>query len=119
MTTGREALLAGMGEDEFARQVVRWAHRAEWCGIHVRYSQGVVQGVHTTRLDGHSDAHGMPDWIFAKPGMPLLMPELKTLVGRLGKDQPRWLDLLNQTTGVRAPVWRPNMEVEIKAELGL
>jgi hypothetical protein len=75
--------------------------------------------VHTARQDGHADAFGMPDWILAKAGMPLLLPELKTVNGRLSKQQERWLTLLNGTSGVLAPVWRPDMETEIKRALGI
>ena len=111
--TGREILLGAVGEEEFARHVKRLARRYGWCGYHVRYSQAVVEGVHTARLDGHGDAFGMPDWILAKPGHQLLLPELKRTAGRVTRDQARWLERLNATTGVVAPVWRPEMEDEI------
>jgi hypothetical protein len=117
MTTGRQVLLGAVGEDEFARQVKRWAARAGWCGYHVRYSQAVVEGVHTTRHDGHGDAFGMPDWIFSKPGNRLLLPEMKTSTGRVSKDQQRWIDRINSATGVWSGVWRPDMEDEIRKEL--
>jgi hypothetical protein len=119
----REVLLGAIGEDEFARQIQRWARRAGWCGYHVRYSQAVVQGLHTLRLDGHSDAHGMPDWLFChqEAGHPLVLAELKraTSAARITRDQRRWLDLLNQADGVRTAVWRPDMETEIKSALGV
>jgi hypothetical protein len=119
MNTGRQDLLGAVGEEEFARQLKRWAARAGWCGYHVRYSQAVVEGVHTTRHDGHGDAFGIPDWIFAKAGYPLILPELKASAGRVSKDQKRWLEVLNQATGVLAPVWRPDMESDIKRVLGV
>jgi hypothetical protein len=51
VTTARELLLGAIGEEEFARQVKRWARRYGWHGRHVRYSR-VVEGVHTPRLVG-------------------------------------------------------------------
>ena len=117
MTTGRQLLLGAVSEDEFARQVKRWAARAGWCGYHVRYSQAVVEGVHTTRHDGHGDAFGMPDWIFAKEGSPLILTELKAATGRVSKDQKRWLEVLDSATGVWSGVWRPDMEDEIRRVL--
>jgi hypothetical protein len=118
MTTARTLLLEAMGEEEFAQQVKRWARRAGWCGYHVRYSHAVVEGIHTQLKDGHSDAHGMPDWVFAKAGQPLLLPELKSAHGRVSKDQKRWLALLEQATGVAAPLWLPTDEDLIRRVLG-
>lgn len=108
VTTARQLLLAAMGEEEFARHVKRLAHRYGWHGRHVRYSQGVVEGVHTLRLDGHSDAHGALDWEFVHddPSKPLLRVELKGVSGRLSIDQKRELGLVNGRT-VHAMVWRP------------
>jgi hypothetical protein len=100
-----------MGEDEFSRAVVRWARRYGWHGRHVRYSLGVVEGVHTMRVDGHSDAHGALDWEFSHddPAAPLLRVELKTVLGRLRPDQKRELGLVDGRL-VRALVWRPTDE---------
>ena len=114
-TNSRALLLSTVGEEEFARQVKRWARRYGWCGRHVRYSQGVVEGVHTTRVDGHSDAHGALDWEFkhCEPGRPLLVVELKTAHGRLSADQKRERQQVNACTGVEAHVWTPDMEDEI------
>jgi hypothetical protein len=119
MSEGRALLLGAIGEEEFARQVKRWAARYGWCGTHVRYSQGVVEGVHTFRLDGHSDAHGAFDWEFkhAEPGHPLLKVELKAAGGRLSRDQQRELAHLQGCTTVQAHVWKPDMEDEIRRVL--
>jgi hypothetical protein len=118
VSDGRALVLRSIGEEEFTRQMKRWALRYGWCGYHVRYSQAVVEGVHTLRNSDHSDAFGMPDWVLAKSGQPLLLPELKTSSGRLSKDQQRWLALLNASSGVLAPVWRPDMEHEVRSVLG-
>lgn len=111
MTSARKVVLQSIGEEEFARQVKRWAHRYGWHGRHVRYSLGVVEGVHTTRIDGHSDAHGALDWEFVHddPSQPLLRVELKTVTGRLSSDQKRELPLVDGRV-VRALVWRPTDE---------
>lgn len=115
MTTSRALLLGSIGEEEFTVQVKRWARRYGWCGRHVRYSQGVVEGVHTTRIDGHSDAHGAFDWQFShqEPGHPLVIVELKSAHGRLSADQKREEQVLKGCSGVEAYVWRPEDENEI------
>lgn len=115
-STGRRILLGVVGEDEFSRQVKRWADRAGWHGRHLRYSQGVVEGVHTRRLHGHSDAHGALDWQFRhrEPGHALIIAELKTVHGRLSPEQREEIPGLNACTRVEAFEWRPDMEAEIK-----
>ena len=111
-SASRKLLLGTVGEEEFARQVKRWAKRYGWHGIHVRYSQGVVEGVHTLRQDGHSDAHGAFDWEFVHSdrGRPLLKVELKSTQGRLSAAQQREYDLLRGCSSVEAYVWRPEDE---------
>jgi hypothetical protein len=113
---GRQLLLGVVGEEEFTRHVKRWADRAGWCGRHVRYSQGVVEGVHTRRLHGHSDAHGALDWEFKHrdPGHALIVAELKTVHGRLSPEQRAEVPRLNGCRCVEAYAWRPDMEDEIK-----
>jgi len=116
---GREILLSAVGEEEFARHLKVLARRGGWCGYHVRYSEAVVEGVHTMRQDGHSDAHGMVDWLFVneQPGLPVLLPELKSERGRVSADQQRWLRLLQAARGVMATVWRPTDEDLIRATM--
>lgn len=114
-TSGRAILLRHTSEKNFAAWVVREAHRNGWCGWSVRQSLAVVQGVHTQRLDGHSDAHGWPDWIFWTPGKPLLPIELKTVEGRLDRDQRCNHASLAQTDPPTAVhVWRPTDEDQIR-----
>jgi hypothetical protein len=88
-TTGRTILLRHTSEANFEAWVVREAERNGWHGHHVRQSLAVVQGVHTQRQHGHSDAHGQPDWLFWKDDEPLLFVELKSWEGKLSKDQQR------------------------------
>jgi hypothetical protein len=115
MTTARTLLLEAMGEEEFAQQVKRWARRYGWHGRHVRYSVGVVEGVHTTRIDGHSDAHGALDWEFWHVEKNrYLQRELKTQKGRVTRDQTRTIAELKMC-GINAKVWRPSDEAEILA----
>lgn len=96
-TAGRTILLRHTSEANFAAWVVREAERHGWCGWSVRQSLAVVQGVHTQRQHGHSDAHGWPDWVFWKPGQPLLIVELKSFEGKLGVHQKRVHASLAQT----------------------
>lgn len=118
MTTAREVLLEAMGEDEFSQVVKRWAYRANRCGIHIRYSQAVVEGIHTFKNSDHSDAFGFPDWIFAKQDTELLIPELKRMGGGNGRpDQRRWIRLLDSSSSVSSRIWRPDMADEIQREL--
>lgn len=113
MSTAREVLLQSADEEEFARHVKVLAKRYGWHGRHVRYSLGVVEGVHTTRVHGHSDAHGQLDWEFWHVEKQRYMQrELKTQRGVVLPDQKRTIAEL-QTCGVDAKVWRPSDEVEI------
>jgi hypothetical protein len=119
VTSARDLLLSGVSEAELTNHVKSLARRGGWCGYHVRYSEAVVEGVHTMRLNGHSDAHGMPDWVFVneQPGLPLLLIELKSEKGRVSADQGRWADLLDRTNGVLSAIWRPSDESEIRSTM--
>jgi hypothetical protein len=113
VTSAREVLLSAMGEEEFAQHVKVLAKRYGWHGRHVRYSQGVVEGVHTTRQHGHSDAHGQLDWEFWHVEKRRYMQrELKTQQGVVLPDQKRTVAEL-QACGVDAKIWRPADEPEI------
>lgn len=123
MSTGRELLLSRLSEDEWSDQVASWARRGGWCGVHIRRSLttargfSVLAGVHTLRNSDHDDGRGLPDWLFARPGAPLLLPELKTVSGRVSKDQQRWIALLATTTGPQVGVWRPTDEDAVREAL--
>src|SRR5262252_8288866 len=53
-----------VGEDEWTRWVVSRAKLWGWNGWHLRDSEGVIQSVHLTRLDGYCEGLGLPDWEF-------------------------------------------------------
>jgi hypothetical protein len=107
--------LSAVSEEEYARTVKGWATFGGYCGYHVRYSEAVVEGVHTMRQTGHSDAHGMYDWLFARPGSPLVIAELKGPSGRVRPDQERWGNLLRQTEGTPLVlVSRPTDSAELR-----
>jgi hypothetical protein len=125
MTSARDLLLSGVGEEELARHVKSLARRGGWCGAHVRYSQGVVEGVHSLRQDGHSCAFGVPDWEFVneQPGLPLLRIELKGATAKKPEDDPRledqrrWGRMIDAANGVVYACWNPQDEDEIRAVL--
>jgi hypothetical protein len=112
MTSPRAVLWRTLSEPNFQAWVMREAERNGVCGFHVRDSQGVVQGVHTKRQHGHSDAHGFPDWVFKGPGGAIVR-ELKTEEGIVLPEQRRWLEDLSGA-GWDAKVWRPSDEEEIR-----
>ena len=112
MTDARAILLRHMSEANFERFVIREAARHGIHGFHVRLSHASVQGVHTQRIDGHSDAHGWPDWVFWGP-RGVLFRELKGMETRVTPDQKRCLgDLV--ATGADVAIWRPSDEQLIR-----
>jgi hypothetical protein len=111
VSTGREMLLGMVGEEELARHLKRLARRKRGVhGLHTRYSQGVLEGIHTLRIDGHSDVHGMPDWMLWSDEGWLAFVELKTDIGRVLRDQAQRVEQLNRITRVSAHVVRPKDE---------
>lgn len=58
-------------------------------------------------FDSRRSAPGFVDVVLAKLGKPLLMWELKTADGIVSLAQQRWLEVLQQVTGVEAGVVRP------------
>jgi len=111
VTSGRDILLGTIGEEEFARHLKQVARRKRGLhGLHIRYSQGVLEGIHTMRRDGHSDAHGMPDWMLWSDDGWLAFVELKTDIGRVLRDQEQRIDQLNRITRVSAHLVRPRNE---------
>lgn len=101
--TGRAALLATMTEREWQSQVCAWANRAGWRVFHV---YNMVRS-----------AGGWPDLVLVKPGCPVIYAELKTVAGRVTKQQSAWLDDLAMAEGTIVRVWRPTDEEHIKALL--
>lgn len=90
-------------EASFQDAVLMLAHLTGYCAYHT--------------FDSRRSAPGFPDIILAKPGKTLLCIELKTLTGKVTREQWQWLDVLHATKGIRAEVWRPDMWQHIEAIL--
>jgi len=58
-------------------------------------------------FDSRRSAPGFVDCVLAKTGRPMLCWELKTTDGIVTLAQQRWVDVLQQVTGVEAGVVRP------------
>jgi hypothetical protein len=93
--------LVGLSEVQWERWVVRVADLYGWHGIHIRQSEGNVQGV------DRADAYGWPDWTFVKPEVGIMFRELKTETGRLSSAQRMWHLWLHEA-GADVAVWRPS-----------
>jgi hypothetical protein len=63
-TRAQLVLLEGAGEEEFSRWIKHRADLHRWQGYHLRDSEGVIESLHTLRLDGYCDGLGIPDWRF-------------------------------------------------------
>jgi hypothetical protein len=94
-TLPRPVLLAQdmVNESRFMAAVIRAAETQAYKAYHTYRS---------TR-----SAPGFPDLVLAKPGFPLLTPEIKTNIGRVTVEQESWLHLLAQTEKPIAEIWRP------------
>ena len=57
---------------------------------------------------------GLPDLI-ATDGRTLLLPELKTMTGRIRPEQQEWADALATVTTVVSGIWRPDRCDELYA----
>jgi hypothetical protein len=107
-------LLEGAGEEEFSRWVKARAKEWGWRGWHVRDSDGVMESVHTLRLDGFCDGLGVPDWYFWHEDLSqAFWAELKGASGELGKHQKAEILSLRQA-GVPVFVWYPRHALEIE-----
>jgi hypothetical protein len=107
LTRAQLILIEGMGEEEWTRFVKSRAHHWDWYGVHVRYSQGVIESIHTVRVDGFSEAYGMPDWYFWSEGLAQhFYAELKGASGHLSKEQKAMIPSLRQA-GEEVFVWFP------------
>lgn len=112
LTRAQLMLIDGAGEEEWTRWVKSRAHKWEWNGVHVRYSQGVIESIHTQWQDGFTEARGMPDWRFwhQERGQAFDV-ELKGATGRLSDDQKVEIPSLRRG-GVIVFVWYPRHAVE-------
>lgn len=108
---GADLVLATMSEDQWTDHVVEWARQGGWCGIHLRFSHLVgtkfaaLRGVHLKAHHGHSDAFGLPDWLFWRPSE-LLWVELKIWGEQLRPDQERVVAAFREA-GEDVVVWNP------------
>ena len=82
-------------EKEFEKQVVELAKTMGWLAYHVRDSR---------YSDWRSDA-GMPDWVFAKAGHPVIFAELKGTKGKASKAQIAWIETLHATSTLAGVFW--------------
>ena len=99
--SGRDVLLAGVSEREFAQTVVDLAEARGWLAYRTWNSQ-------------HSPA-GFPDLTLVRNDR-LVMAELKTMKGRVSPAQRQWLDAL-KGAGVEVHLWRPDQMSEIEEVL--
>lgn len=100
-------LLTGAGEEEFTRWVKSRAHCYGWNGIHTRDSEGVIESVHTLRMDGFCEGLGIPDWEFWHEGFKQsFKAELKGASGELHKYQKREIASM-RLGGQTVVVWYP------------
>jgi hypothetical protein len=114
LSKGRSVLLRGATEDEFAGWVKHVAELYGWNGVHIRWSQGVLEAVHTVRRHGWSEAYGLPDWLFwSERHNQSFWAELKSWSGRVSRDQKRQIPSM-RLGGLTVFIWRPTDEEEIE-----
>lgn len=107
-------LLRAATENEFAGWVKFVAHGYGWNGIHIRWSQGVLESVHTLRRDGWSEAYGLPDWLFwHETRGQSFWAELKSWSGRVSREQKRQIPSM-RGGGLTVFVWKPQDEEEVE-----
>jgi hypothetical protein len=106
-TRAQLMLLEGAGEEEFSRWVKSRAHYWGWNGYHVRDSEGVMESIHTKRVDGYCDGLGVPDWRFWHEDLGQTFDaELKGASGHLQPDQRREIPSMRKG-GMTVFVWYP------------
>jgi hypothetical protein len=101
-------LLEGAGEEELTRFVKARARVHGWNGFHVRDSEGVLESVHVLRLDGYSEALGVPDWYWWHETLgQSFWSELKGAAGHLGPHQKERIASMRKA-GIPVRVWYPH-----------
>lgn len=100
--TARALLHAEVSERGFQGEVMDAAQLLHWRTFHV--------------YDSRRSTAGFPD-IVATRGDRLVFAELKTMRGRVSRDQQDWLDALTQVRTVSAHLWRPDSWDAIEAVL--
>ena len=107
-------LLRAASEDEFAVWVKHVAYQHGWHGLHIRWSQGVLESVHTLKRDNWSEAYGLPDWLWWDPRRgQSFWSELKSWHGRVTTEQKRQIAEMIMA-GLTVYIWRPQDEEEIE-----
>lgn len=107
-------LLRAATENEFAAWVKHVAYSNGWSGLHIRWSQGVLESVHTLRRDGWSEAYGLPDWFFWHEfRQESFWAELKSWSGRVRKEQKSQITSM-RLAGTTVFIWRPQDEEEVE-----
>jgi hypothetical protein len=107
LTRAQLVLLEGAGEEELTRFVKARARVHGWSGWHVRDSDGVMESVHTLRLDGFCDGLGVPDWYFWHETLKQsFWAELKGVGGRLMPHQKERIASMRKA-GTIVMVWYP------------
>jgi hypothetical protein len=114
LSRGRSLLLRAATENEFANWVKQIADVYGWDGIHIRWSQGVLESVHTLRRHGWSEAYGLPDWLFwHEQREQSFWAELKSWSGRVSREQKRQIPSMRRG-GLTVFIWKPQDEEEIE-----
>lgn len=106
-------LFDGAGEEEWTKWVKARARKYVWHGVHVRYSQAVMESIHTLRKDQFSEAYGMPDWLFWHEDRgEAFLAELKGATGSLRSEQKLEIASLRRG-GLVVFVWYPRHMDEV------
>lgn len=96
-----------MTEAQFADTVVSLAQWNRWRVVHFR--PALTNKGWRTAMQGDA---GFPDLVLARNGV-LIVAELKTVHGRLGRGQQEWADAI----GAQYRLWRPTDLDAIREEL--
>lgn len=103
MTEARRVVEAQITEAQWRKSVCDLLDAAAWKWHYVH--------------DSRRDKPGLPDLIAVR-GVRLLFIELKTMTGKIRREQAEWLEALRATAWVEVYVWRPCDMEQIKAILG-
>jgi hypothetical protein len=120
-TRPRLLRLEGAGEEEWTRDVKACGRVYTWLGFHTRDSDGIMESLHVERLDGFTEAKGVPDWYFwHEERHQHFWAELKGASGHLSGDQKREITSMRRG-GETVFTWYPRdaLEVERVFQYGL
>jgi hypothetical protein len=108
LTPGQMRLVEALvGEDEWTRWVKSRAKIWGWHGIHVRDSEGVMESIHLSRIDGFTEGKGQPDWRFWHEELgESFDAELKGKYGTLSEWQKRTIPSMRKG-GIVVFAWWP------------